>query len=312
MSNIVELSTSSLPSFVKRGELSAVSKALMGGNAGTGGKRISIRGGVFRLMSDGKEVASIEERHLDVVIVNAAPKVARTFYMAKYDENTPAAPDCWSPDGETPDATGKNVQSASCATCPQNIAGSGDGTSRACRYSQRLAVVLANNIDGDVMQLPLPAQSIFGKEEGDNRPLQAYARAIGAMGAGADMVVTRLKFDTKAAVPKLYFKAVRWLTDDEYAIATERGQTREAINAITMTITQTDRVLTGVAGTPPKATVSMPAPEAVKPKTAKVPRVAAEEDDGGAEPAKRASTTKAATETKDLSKLVDEWGDTDD
>ena len=98
MSNIVEFNPSSLPSFVKRGELSAVAKALTGGSVG-GGKRISIKGGVFRLISNGEEVAAIDERYLDVVIVNAAPKVSRTFYMGKYEEGNTSAPTCWSSAG---------------------------------------------------------------------------------------------------------------------------------------------------------------------------------------------------------------------
>lgn len=308
MSNIVEFNPSSAPSFVKRGELSAVAKALAGGNVG-GGKRISIKGGVFRLMSDGKEIASIEDRHLDVVIVNAAPKVSRTFYMGKYEEGNTSAPSCWSADGETPDASSSDKQSDSCATCPQNIAGSGDGQSRACRYSQRLAVVLANDVEGDVMQLSLPAQSIFGKEEGDNRPLQAYARYMAAQGAGADMVVTRLKFDTRAAVPKLFFKALRWLTDDEYATATEKGQTREAVSAVTMTVAQTDKAPAAqaapVEGTAPKAKkVSKPAPS----------RSTAAEDEAE-EPSKRKEASAASAVPKrdaNLASVVDAWDDTDD
>jgi hypothetical protein len=42
-----------------------------------------------------------------------------------------------------------------------------------------LLLFLANDMEGDVLQLTLPAKSIFGKEEGDNRPLQAYARFLG-------------------------------------------------------------------------------------------------------------------------------------
>lgn len=306
MSNIVEFNPSSAPSFVKRGELSAVAKALVGGNMG-GGKRISIKGGVFRLLSDGKEIASIDDRHLDVVIVNAAPKVSRTFYIGKFEEGNTTAPACWSADGETPDASSSNKQADSCATCPQNIAGSGDGTSRACRYSQRLAVVLANDVEGDVMQLSLPAQSIFGKEEGDNRPLQAYARYMAAQGAGADMVVTRLKFDTRAAVPKLFFKALRWLTDDEYATATEKGQSREAISAVTMTVAQTDKApapqAAPVAGTAPKTTR--------KAKAAPAPEPEAEAE----EPSKRkeASASNAVPKRdSNLASIVDDWDDTDD
>lgn len=304
MSNIVEFNPSSAPSFVKRGELSAVAKALAGGNVG-GGKRISIKGGVFRLMSDGKEIASIDERHLDVVIVNAAPKVSRTFYIGKYEEGNTTAPDCWSANGEVPDPSSANKQADSCATCPQNIAGSGDGTSRACRYSQRLAVVLANDVQGDVMQLSLPAQSIFGKEEGDNRPLQAYARYMAAQGAGADMVVTRLKFDTKAAVPKLFFKAVRWLTDDEYAVSVEKGQTREAISAVTMTVAQTDKAPAPVA-TPVVG---------IAPKSAKKTKAAAAEDDDTEEPSKRKEAAVGSAVPKrdtNLANIVGEWDDTDD
>src|ERR1035437_4109385 len=133
-----------LPAFAKKGELSAIAKALMGGSAQIG-KRISIKGGVFRLIADGKEVATVEERYLDVVIVNAAPKVSRTFYAAAYDENKAAAPDCWSQDGDKPASDVKAPQCSNCAQCPQNVKGSGQGDSRACRYSQRLAVVLAHD-----------------------------------------------------------------------------------------------------------------------------------------------------------------------
>jgi len=302
MSNIIEFNPSSVPSFVKRGELSAVAKALAGGGVG-GGKRISIKGGVFRLISNGEEVAAIDERYLDVVIVNAAPKVSRTFYMGKYEEGNTSAPTCWSADGERPDAKAENPQSSTCATCPQNIAGSGDGTSRACRYSQRLAVVLENDLNGDVMQLALPAQSIFGKEEGKNRPLQAYARYMTAMGAGPDAVVTRLRFDTKAPVPKLFFEAKRWLTDDEFAVSTEKGQTREALNAVTMTVAQTDTKVVSpseVAGAVPKAV------KKAKPKV--------EEDDGD-EPTVRKEAVVGKNVPKgsaDLNKLVDAWDETDD
>ena len=310
MSNIIEFNASSLPSFVKRGELSAVAKALSGGGNGGGGKRISIKGGVFRLISNGEEVAAIDERYLDVVIVNAAPKVSRTFYMGKYEEGNTSAPACWSADGERPDTKADNPQSTTCATCPQNIAGSGDGTSRACRYSQRLAVVLENDLNGDVMQLALPAQSIFGKEEGKNRPLQAYARYMTAMGAGPDAVVTRLRFDTKAPVPKLFFEAKRWLNDDEYAVAVEKGQTREATNAITMTVSQTDAKVVSqseVAGTAPKA---------VKPKIRMQSATQNREpEDDGAEPAVRKEAVVGKNVPKggsDLNKLVDAWDDTDD
>ena len=238
---------SNVPAFAKNAELSATTLALAGNvNAGGGMKRVSIKGGVFRLLSSGKEIASIEDRHLDVIIVKAAPKVSRIFYAGGYDKDAAAAaPDCTSADGDKPDANVRNRQSSSCATCPQNIAGSGTGQSRACRYQQRLAVVLANNPDGDVLQVTLPATSIFGKEDGDKRPLQAYARYMAAQTppVNLDAIVTRMKFDTKAESPKLFFSPMRWLTDDEYETAQEQAKSKDAEKAVLATPAAADGVV---------------------------------------------------------------------
>ena len=52
MSNITMFKPSNVPSFAKNAVLSATTLALAGGvNTGTGMKRISIKGGVFRLLS---------------------------------------------------------------------------------------------------------------------------------------------------------------------------------------------------------------------------------------------------------------------
>ena len=213
---------------------------------------------MFRLIAGGKEVAAVDERFLDVVIANAAPKVARTFYAGTFDENAVTAPVCWSSDGDKPDAAVKAKCAPTCAACPNNQKGSGQGDSRACRFSQRMAVVLANDMEGDVMQLTIPATSIFGKGEGENRPLQEYARFHAAQGNDISMMVTRMRFDTTAATPKLFFKAMRWLEADEYATTSEKGASVEALQAITMTVSQQD----GVA--PVAAAAALPAPKAAK------------------------------------------------
>jgi len=300
MSNVAVFNPSQVPAFAKKGELSAVAKALAGD--GTGGtKRISIKGGVFRLVAGGKQFASIEERYLDVVIVNAAPKISRTYYGSAYDPENPAPPDCWSPDGERPDFSIATPQSDTCASCPQNVKGSGNGDARACRFSQRLAVVLANDIEGDVLQLTLPATSIFGKESGDDRPLQAYSRWLVAQGIGPDMVVTRMKFDTKAESPKLFFKPMRWLTDDEHETCAKQGQTEVATRAITMTVAQADGVEVkpiAIEGKPPKAKAKPKAEEA--------------ESDEVEEPEVRKEKEAPAPAKKNkLSSVVADW-DTDD
>ena len=151
-------------------------------------------------------------------------------------------------------------------------------------------MVLANDVKGDVMQLTLPATSIFGKEEGENRPLQAYARYITAQGVSPEMLVTRLKFDTKSEAPKLFFKAMRWLTEDEYASAQDQGKSDEAQRAITMTVAQTDKIQPMVLEGKPPVRVASPAP---------APAPAADDDEEAPPPApRRGRPPKAVVEAR--------------
>jgi hypothetical protein len=114
-----------------------------------------------------------------------------------------------------------------------------------------LAVVLANNPEGDVLQVTLPATSIFGKEDGEKRPLQAYARYMAAQTppVNLDAIVTRMKFDTQAESPKIVFAPVRWLTDAEYEIAQNQANTKDAEKAVAVTAAFAD----GVASPAPLA-----------------------------------------------------------
>jgi hypothetical protein len=324
MSNIALFNASTLPAFAQGRELSDSAKALAGSGGGSG-KRISIKGGVFRLLSAGKEIANIEDRHLDVVLVKAAPKVSRVFYMKQYDSEAVVPPTCWSADGETPDKDVQEKQAPRCADCAQNIAGSGQGQSRACRYQQRVAVVLADDIEGDVMSLTVPAASLFGKAEGENRPLQEYARFLVAQNVGPEMVVTRMKFDTKAESPKLFFKPMRWLTDDEYELVQEKAASDDATKAITMTVAKQDGVSVPAAkmeGAPPKSKKAAPTPEpaededeapapAPKAKAKKAAPAAAPADDDAEDPVVRKEAPKKpeAPAKGSLADMVGDWDD---
>ena len=320
MTNIALFNPSNVPSFARNHELSETAKALTGGGVGTSTKRISIKGGVFRLLAGGKEIAAIDERYLDVIIVKAAPKVSRIFYAKSYDGDNITGPDCWSNDGERPDASAENKQATTCMSCPQNIAGSGQGNSRACRYQQRLAVVLENNIEGDVLQLTLPATSVFGKEDGDKRPLQAFARNLAMQNPpiSPEMIVTRMKFDTKAEAPKLHFAPNRWLTPEEYDIVKTQGESDEAKRAVVMTVAASDGVKPAAAplkieGKRPVAVEAeeedeapAPAPKAAK---AKAKPVEVEEE---AEPEVRKEAAKPSAVPAKKGKLADIVSDWDD
>jgi hypothetical protein len=285
-----------LPAHLKNLQLDATTKALMGGS-GMGGKRISIRGNVFRMMVDGKEIAQNEDRAMNIIIAAANANVSRTFYAGTYQEGQAMAPTCWSNDGVAPDIKSEQPQASKCASCQQNIKGSGQGDSRACRFSQRLAVLLENDIRGDIYQLTLPAQSIFGATENGKMPLQSYAKFLGSHGLPVTAVVTEMRFDTASATPRLTFKAVRPLNEEELAMTQDKGQSAEAKSAIAATAAQMD------GATKSSAPADFQRPAAVEAPKAE-PKVEAEAVET-AEPTKR--TKKAAPQ--DVADILDDWAE---
>ena len=298
-----------LPSYLKNREMDDVTKSLMGG--GSLAKRISIKGGVWRLMSGGKEIAVNEDRAMNFIIVNAAPKVGRTYYEGTYDPDAEkaAAPACWSANGETPDASIEAPQSKTCATCPQNIKGSGQGDSRACRFSQRVAVVLENDLGGDVFQLSLPAASIFGNGENGKLPLNAYVKFLAGFNVPVTAVVTEARFDTNAATPKLTFKAARALTEAEFEQCKQAGQSAAAKQAITFTVSQQDGVKQIAQRDEEFRSNDKPVTKkAVEPESAGESEGAATPPAEGA-PTKRTTKAAAPEAKKDAKALLAEWDD---
>jgi hypothetical protein len=292
MSNELSLLNGNLPAHL-RGQLDETTKALMGTGGGTGApvKRISIKGSVFRMVVDGKEVAKNEERAMNVIVVGAAQYNSRTFYEGVFQEGqTVGAPACFSDNGITPNSRSTAPQSATCKDCPQNIDGShSSGRGRACRFSRRLAVLLENDQKGDVFQLTLPAQSIFGKPVEGKMPLESYVRLLGTNGVSVTSVVTEMRFDTSSATPKLTFKAVRYLESDEFENAQAKGKTAEARAAIGLSAGEVD---TGA---------KLAAPAVAKPEpVAEAPKAEA------AEPVKRAKKSEAET-PKDINAVLDDW-----
>lgn len=266
MTQLTTFNPSQLPAHLRTSELSDATKALMGNSSGF---RLSIKGNVFRLLSNGKEYAKIPDRTLDVVVVGAAKHVSRTFYIKQFDEDSdPTAPDCTSADGEVPDKRSAKPQAARCADCPQNAKGSGQGDSRACRFSQALAVVLANDIGGNVLKLQVPAASIFGKGEGQSVPLREYVTQLAQIPVNIDTVVTKISFDLDSASPKLFWAPVRYLSEAEYAQAQTQGKSEAAKRAVEFSVFETDggKTKPNIEGTPPAAAQTpAPAPAPVEP-----------------------------------------------
>jgi len=291
MSNLTTLKD--LPAHLQNVKLDDFTKAFSASGGST--KRITLRGRVFRLVDGGKEIAKNTDAFMDVVVVNGSRTVQKTWYVGEYNPDETSVPDCWSSDGERPDADVADPQSARCKECPQAIKGSAGAGRAACRYSMRLAVVLRNNVGGDIYQLILPQKSLFGQGDVDHMPFLQYAKYVAQSGYNLNMLATRLTFDTDSDFPKLVFSNAEFLDSDAYQEAVEQGESPIAINAGKLNFTK-------------KAEPQLP--RMVAPAGSAAAKLAAPSAEI-APPVKRAEKPKeAAPKPKaGLANMMDEWGD---
>jgi hypothetical protein len=239
MSNELSTILANNPAIVNTG-LDEDTLAVAGGMAG-GSKRISIKGGVFRMMVNGKEQAVNEDRSMNVVVVKMAHNASRTWYAKAYKEGDKLSPACWSNDAKSPDPAVKEPPAPSCESCPNSVKGSGQGgTGTACRLSWRTAVVLPGQLDGNVYQLVLPATSAFGKEDNGRWPFRPYVQMLASHNVSASAVVTKMQFDTKSPTPRLLFSPAGAVDTTDFDTVRRQGKSAAAENAIKLTVFQTD------------------------------------------------------------------------
>ena len=295
MSNIALLNQD-LPDFLQSAGVSDLTKQLAGK---TGVKRIVPKNGIFRKMVGGEEMGKVKG-DLDVVIVNASPKVGRIFYAKAWSpDSEPSAPDCFSNDGMAPDAGSSSPQASRCDTCAQNIKGSGQGTSKACRYSRRIAVNLVEDfgtsLEGEVYQLNLASKSLFGEGTADNtHTFENYTKYLANNGKSLDYVVTTLSFNENNDNQSILFTPARFINKGEYAVTSEVAKKPEVQKMVTMTPYQAD-----ASGRAPA--LAAPAPKAEAPVAEDV-----------AEPTKRESAKAekpTPTAKKGLDDVVKAWSD---
>ena len=204
-------------------------------------RRISIEGRVFRKYVNGKEVAKVPDTSMNVIFVKMAHTASRTYYAGAYKKGVKTSPVCWSSDAKVPDEKVKTPQAATCETCPMSIKGTGQGgIGSACRLSWRTAVVLPGDVGGDVMQLVLPATSVFGKEENGRWPFRPYIQMLANNNISAGRVVTKMEFDLDSSAPKLLFTPVAAVSGEDQEIVQEQSKSEAATNAIMMTVYESD------------------------------------------------------------------------
>ena len=138
-------------------------------------------------------------------------------------------------------------------------------------------MVLPNDPSGDIMQLVLPATSVFGKEDNGRWPFKAYVQMLANNNVSAGRVVTKMQFDTKAPTAKVLFSPASAVPEDDYEAVRAQSRSAAAESAIKLTVYQQDGGAEEVA-----------APEV-------------------AEPVKREGTVKAVKEGGDVTDIVKKW-----
>ena len=210
MSALVTTNSPQLPAHLANriGSPSAISSAMTGGisaGGGSGFKRISIRGGRFRIREGSTETV-LPDNVLRAVIVGASPGITKSFYKGTYNPKATEEkkPDCYSTDGIRPASDATDPQSQQCANCPQNAWGSkitdNGGKMKACADQKRLAVISADDQSED------PEVYLFQVTPAALTQFRQYGELLASKGYPAECVVTEISFDTKEAFPKAQFK----------------------------------------------------------------------------------------------------------
>ena len=296
MSNLTLLNQD-LPDFLQQAGVSELTKQLAGR---TGAKRIVPKNGIFRKVVGGEEMGKVKG-DLNVIVVNASPHVGRIFYAQAWTPDAePTSPDCFSNDGRAPDAGSTNKQADRCDSCERNIKGSGMGSSKACRYSRRIAVVLeedfGTSLEGEVYQMNLASKSLFGDSVGDNtHTFENYTKYLSNNGKSLDYVVTQVSFNEDNDNQSVLFTPVKFINKAIHNVTSKVAVLPETQKMVTMTSYQAD--------------ASSRAPKLEAPK-AEAPKAAAPQDDPIEEPKKRDSKKApepTVTTKKSLDSVVAAW-----
>ena len=266
---------------------------------------LTFRGKTWRVRVGGEETV-LTRRNSDgeaeptpvvkVVVLNVNQKRSRIFYAGAYVEGTNASPACWSSDGERPDKDVKEPCATTCASCPNSVKGSkitpqGKEVT-ACGTVKRLVVVPSAKMDMTPLLLKVPQTSMWDKNNAEAEAKGYYAwdqyvdflRARGVKHTAS--VVTKVKFDSSVAYPKLLFTAERWLDEVEAQAVVPLVNSDEVVKLMSGKINEST---TGehpapapTAPTPPPqaAAASTIAPRATVPAPA-APAPVDDDDDGG-------------------------------
>jgi len=249
--------------------------------AGIGGNSfavVSTRASKFRVKFNGVEELATDAdgeplASLKVVILRASRNVSKTYYEGGYMEGSDDAPTCMSVDGIKPDDGSQVKQSLTCATCQKGMWGSritqNNKQGKACADAKRLVIVpegdLQNERFGGPMLIRVSATAL--------KDLQKYMAELQRRQVRYSHIITRLGFDPDASYPKLTFKPVRRLKDEEFELLAPIMADEETINNILYTpaAPRADEVEPAPAPSPAPTRAARPAQAQAAPAPAPTP-----------------------------------------
>lgn len=243
MSQMIPFQQAPMPAFMQQAAAAAsINQLAATGTGGNAVDSISIEGGRFSIFKGGQKVQTLGQLEMQVVIVHANPGVTKTYYDKPWNPGQDAeVPTCSSDDGVVPRADITTPQCGNCAACPMNQFGSKinpqtGAKSKACTDKKSIAVVPPGNVAGDMYRFQVPAASLsdFG----------AFLRGLPNVPYYA--VVCEISFDTTATFPKVKFKPVSYVTEEQFAVIQQRHTSDEA------------KAIAGVAGS---VAMRTPAPQ---------------------------------------------------
>lgn len=207
---------------------------------------------------------------MKLVILDYGKRRGRAFYEGEYDPSKASAPLCWSDDGVAPDASIQEPKAKKCGDCPLAVKGSkisAQGKAvTACSQHRMLAVVPANKLDFTPLRLKIAMTSDFDKQSPDAEAQGWYAfsnymdflKSRGVQHTAA--LVTKIKFDTATAYPKLFFSPDRWLEAAELATVAPIAKSDEVKSLLAGTWTPAGADGVPVAAAPEPEPEPEPAP----------------------------------------------------
>lgn len=163
--------------------------------------------------------------YIDVIMLGQAKQKSKSFYK-KYDAATSDGdrPICSAIDGLNPDPDGDMYGVNTCTLCPRNVWKTDPATGRKgreCSDYKRVAVLLLPTQTKALLGSPLVEPVFLRVPAASLNALAILGDTMTAKGYHYSTYITRISFDPDEAHPKMVFRPIQGLSDQEAPIVLE-------------------------------------------------------------------------------------------